>query len=99
MEQQTDPWITLTKNNVYDYLKGVDFSHPDFNLKVLKEQLSNFLGVVPAVKMKWNTVETINELKRDSGALDFKTAKDKLEQIEIVFVDTENKPKSFKFIF
>ena len=96
---EKDPWITIIKQTIYDHLKKIDFSNPDFNINILKEQLSEILGIKPAIKTKWNTIETINELKKSSGAKDYKTVKDKLEEIEIIFIDSKNKTNNFKFIF
>lgn len=91
-------WKKMLESNVYDYISQIDYNHPDFTLEDLKNELSKLIGVKPAVKLKWHTSEKINELKRDSGAKDYKEIIEKVEQIDIVFVDENNTPINLKFL-
>lgn len=91
-------WKNMIESNVYDYISKIDYTHPDFSMHEFKSELNKIIGLTPAVKMKWNTIEQINELKRDSGAKDYKKILEKVEEINIVFVDNNNIPIEFKFI-
>ena len=88
----------MIETNIYDYISQIDYNHPDFAMNEFKAQLATIIGMEPAVKIKWHTVEKINELKRDAGAKDFKEISDKAEQIDITFIDENNTPISLKFL-
>lgn len=96
-----DAWKEMIQTNIYEYISTVKYSHPDFSLQDFKKELGKIIGMEPAVKIKWNTIEKINELKKAAGAKDYKTVVDKAEQIEIIFteqVDNEQKLINLKFI-
>lgn len=91
-------WKKMIESNIYDYISKIDYNHPDFDLNEFKIQLGKIVGMEPGVKIKWNTIEKINELKKDAGASDFKEIIDKAEQIDITFVDEDQKPIKLKFL-
>lgn len=91
-------WKQMMETNVSDYVSKVDFKNPDFSIDEFKNDLGKILGMKPSVKLKWHTSETVNELLKQSGATNYKEIVEKVEQINITFVDDENKPVQFKFI-
>lgn len=91
-------WKTMTEKNIIEYIQSVDFKHPDFDLKEVKKALKQIIGSEPSVKLKWNTSEKINELLRDSGAKDYKEVIEKIEHVEIIYLDSDNRPIPIKLI-
>jgi len=93
-------WLEITKENVYEYLSKIDYSNPNFDINVMKENLANIIGVKPAVKIDWITAVSINELKRDAGMDkdDYETKKEVPMNIEIVFIDENNTPIKLDYI-
>lgn len=91
-------WKKMIESNVYDYISKIDYNNPDFNINEFKVELGKIIGMEPAVKIKWNTIEKINELKKDAGVSDFKQIIDKAEGIHITFVDENQKPIVLKFL-
>jgi hypothetical protein len=91
-------WKKMIESNIYDYISTVDYRHPDFTVAEFKLNLKKIIGIEPAVKLKWNTSEKINELKKQSGAIDYKEIIEKIEMIDITFIDENNKPIELKFI-
>jgi len=100
----TSEWREMIKSNICDYLTTIDCNHPDFSIKEFKTQLKNIIGIEPGVKIKWNTTEKINELKKSSGLSesDYIEKTEKAEELEITFLD-ENaediKLVNLKFLF
>lgn len=91
-------WKKMLEQNLYEYLQNVKFDHPDFSIKELKQNLKSLLGTEPAVNIKWNTYDKINELKKAAGAKDYKETIDEAQQIDIIIVDENQTPINFKFI-
>lgn len=91
-------WKKMLEQNLYEYLQNVKFDHPDFSIKELKQKLKGILGAEPAVNIKWNTYEKVNELKKAAGAKDYSETIDEAQQIDIIIVDENQTPINFKFI-
>ena len=91
-------WKQMMETNISDYVSKVDFKNPDFSVNEFKAELSKILGMKPGVKLKWKTTEKVNELLKASGAKNYKEVSDKVEQVNITFIDDEQKPIEFKFI-
>ena len=94
-------WLEIIKENVYEYISAIDYAHPDFDVNVLKADLSKIIGTTPAVQIKWaSKVESINELKRDAGMdpSDYEVRKEVPNIIDIVFVDDDNMPIKLQYI-
>lgn len=90
-------WKDMMEAHIYEYLQKVNFTDNDFSLKQLKEELSKITGSTPAVKIKWNTKEKINEhLKSDDP--NYKTIIEKAEEIQIGIVTSAENIVNFKFI-
>ena len=64
----------------------------------LKNNLAKIVGIKPAVKLKWKTTEKVNELLKSAGAKNHTEIIDKVEQVNITFIDSNNIPVEFKFI-
>ncbi len=94
-----DAWLEMIKTNVYEYLSTVEYNHPDFNINEFKNNLSKIIGMQPAVKINWDTKEKINELKKAAGATNFIDKIEKAKDVEIVFINAEQKPITLKFLF
>jgi len=96
-----DAWKEMIQTNVYEYISKIDYNHPDFDVKEFKRNLATIIGMEPAVKIKWNTTEKINELKKAAGAEDYKTIIEKAQEIEIFFTEQDQStqiPISLKFL-
>ena len=98
-----DAWKEMIQTNIYEYISKIDYNSPDFSIKEFKLNLAKIIGMEPAVKIKWNTTEKINELKKAAGAQDYKTIIEKAEEIEIFFTQDNNftetaVPISLKFL-
>lgn len=88
----------MIEANVYDLISQTDFNHVDFNINEFKLQLKKLTGVLPGVKLKWNTSEKVNELLKASGAENHTQIIEKLEEIHISLVDADNLPYQIKFM-
>lgn len=93
-----DEWQKLIENNISEYIATVDFKHPDFSIKELKQQLKQIIGSEPNVQLKWSKTEKVNELLKDSGVEQHKEIIEKVEQVNIVFLSPDDKPIPFKLI-
>lgn len=94
----TDSWQEMIKTNIQEYISKVDFRNPDFSLNELKKELGQIVGIIPAVQLKWNKQEKVNELLKQAGAKNHTETIEKVEGLSISFVDADNKPIQFKFI-
>lgn len=88
----------MMETNVGDYITKVDFKNPEFSINEFKLELSKILGIKPAVKLKWNTQEKVNELLKASGVKNHTEIVEKVQQVNIIIVDENNTPIEFKFI-
>lgn len=88
----------MMETNVGDYITKVDFKNPEFSINEFKLELSKILGIKPAVKLKWNTQEKVNELLKASGVKNHTEVVEKVQQVNITIVDENNTPIEFKFI-
>lgn len=93
-----DEWQNIIKQNISEYIATVDFKHPDFSINELKQNLKRIIGSEPNVRLKWNTIEKVNELLKDSGVEQHKEIIEKVEQVDIVFMSPEGKPFPLKLI-
>jgi len=97
-----DAWKEMIQTNIYEYISKIDYNSSDFSLAGFKSDLKKIIGMEPAVKIKWNVSEKINELKKAAGAEDYKTIIEKAEQIEIFFTEINDNDKqipiSLKFL-
>lgn len=91
-------WKQMMESNVSDYIATVDFKNPDFSVNEFKKELSKILGLTPSVKLKWKTTTKVNELLKASGVENHTEVIDKVEAVNITFVDTDNK-NAIKFNF
>jgi hypothetical protein len=91
-------WKEMMETNVSEYISKVDFKNPDFSINEFKTELSKILGMKPAVKLKWDTKHKVNELLKASGVTNYTEVVEKVEQVDITFVDENNVPIAFKFI-
>ena len=91
-------WKQMMETNVSEYISKVDFRNPDFSINEMKLELSKILGIKPAVKLKWKSHTKVNELLKASGAKEHTEVIDKVEGVNITFIDENNTPIEFKFI-
>lgn len=91
-------WKQMIETNISEYITQIDFKHPDFSINEFKINLSKLIGITPAVKLKWDKIEKINELLKKSGATDYKEIIEKVQQIDITIVDENNTPIVFKYM-
>lgn len=91
--------MTEVEKELFEMLSKVKFDSPDFDLKILKQQMSLVMGTPVSINLKWNKTEKINELVKSTGAAEkeWKTIVEKVDQIKIGFI-ADGKPKEFKFI-
>ena len=93
-----DEWQKIMEQNISEYIATVDFKHPDFSVHQLKTQLKTIIGSDPNVRLKWNTVEKVNELLKDSGVEQHKEIIEKVEEVNLVFMNPDGKPIPLKLI-
>lgn len=93
-----DEWQKIIEQNISEYIATVDFKHPDFSVAELKKQLKSIIGSEPNVRLKWSTHEKINELLKDSGVEHHKEIIEKVEEVNLVFMNQEGKPIPLKLI-
>lgn len=91
-------WKQMIEVNITDYIKNIDFKHPDFSINEFKLELGKIIGIIPAVKLKWDKTEKINELLKKSGAKEYSEIIENVKQIDITIVDENNVPILFKYI-
>lgn len=89
-------WEAIINENISNYIAGYNFK--DFDIKEFKKDLNKIIGITPAVKPKWKTTERVNELKKAAGVEDFIEITEKIQSIEIVFVDADDKPYNLQFL-
>lgn len=94
-----DSWQQMIEQNILEYVSTIDFKNPDFSIKEVKQQLKKIIGSEPNVRLKWNSVEKVNELLKASGVENYKEIIEKVEQIELVYMSPDNKPIPFKIMF
>lgn len=93
-----DEWQKIIEQHISEYIATVDFKHPDFSIQELKTNLKKIIGSEPNVKLKWNTTEKVNELLKDSGTEHYKEIIEKVEEVNLVFMNPDGKPIPLKLI-
>lgn len=94
-------WKEMIQTNVFEYISKINYNDDNFSIGNFKKDLGKIIGMEPAVKIKWKTIEKVNELKKAAGVTDYKTIIEKVEQIEIFFTDEldgKSIPASFNFL-
>jgi len=93
-----DEWQKIIEQNISEYIATVDFKHPDFTVKELKQRLKSIIGTEPNVRLKWNTTEKVNELLKDSGVEQHKEIVEKVDEVNLVYMSPEGRPIPLKLI-
>ena len=47
---------------IYEYVKGVNFNDPRFNVNQVKSDLTRLLHEEPGIKLQWANEKTVNEV-------------------------------------
>jgi hypothetical protein len=83
---------SMTENSIQDFIMSVDFKSEEWSVDLIKEAIQRMTGEQPGVKINYQKDVLINEIKGE--ATEYK----KLNSIEIVFTDLDDKIKRVEYI-
>ena len=83
---------SMKEESIRNYILSVDFNRDDWKLSQIKEEMRRFLGEEPGIDIIYKKDVIINEILGE--AKEFK----KIEKIEIVFTDLDDKFKKLQFL-
>lgn len=82
---------SIKENLIKDYISNINFKSEDWGLSQIKEDMRKFLGEEPGIDVSWDKDVVFNEIIGESKEIS------KVNNITIVFTDTDNKFKKLKF--
>ena len=82
----------MKEESIRNYILSIDFNRDDWKLPQIKEEMRKFLGEEPGIDIIYKKDVIINEILGE--AKEFK----KIEKIEIVFTDLDDKFKKLQFL-
>jgi len=77
---------------IREYVSNIDFSHDDWKLSKIKEDMRRFLGEEPGIEVVYKKDVMLNEVSGE--AKEFVD----VDKIQIIFTDTDDKFKKLEFI-
>jgi hypothetical protein len=83
---------SMKEESIRNYILSIDFNRDDWKLPQIKEEMRRFLGEEPGIDIIYKKDVIINEILGE--AKEFK----KIEKIEIVFTDLDDKFKKLQFL-
>ena len=83
---------SMKEESIRNYILSIDFNRDDWKLPQIKEEMRKFLGEEPGIDIIYKKDVIINEILGE--AKEFK----KIEKIEIVFTDLDDKFKKLQFL-
>lgn len=83
---------SMKEESIRNYILSIDFSRDDWKLPQIKEEMRRFLGEEPGIDIIYKKDVIINEILGE--AKEFK----KIEKIEIVFTDLDDRFKKLQFL-
>lgn len=82
----------MKEESIRNYILSIDFNRDDWKLPKIKEEMRKFLGEEPGIDIIYKKDVIINEILGE--AKEFK----KIEKVEIVFTDLDDKFKKLQFL-
>ena len=82
----------MKEESIRNYILSIDFNRDDWKLPQIKEEMRRFLGEEPGIDIIYKKDVIINEILGE--AKEFK----KIEKVEIVFTDLDDKFKKLQFL-
>ena len=82
----------MKEESIRNYILSIDFNRDDWKLPRIKEEMRKFLGEEPGIDIIYKKDVIINEILGE--AKEFK----KIEKVEIVFTDLDDKFKKLQFL-
>ena len=82
----------MKEESIRNYILSIDFNRDDWKLPKIKEEMRRFLGEEPGIDIIYKKDVIINEILGE--AKEFK----KIEKVEIVFTDLDDKFKKIQFL-
>jgi hypothetical protein len=94
-------WKETIVLGINEYMQNFNSKDPNISLQQIKSDLQKLIGIQPAIKLKWSEKKMINELKKSAGLneSEYTTIIDKVDEIDIYFLDNKNNPISLKYMF
>ena len=83
---------SMKEESIRNYILSIDFNRDDWKLPQIKEEMRKFLGEEPGIDIIYKKDVIINEILGE--AKEFK----KIEKIEIVFTDLDDRFKKLQFL-
>ena len=83
---------SMKEESIRNYILSIDFNRDDWKLPQIKEEMRRFLGEEPGIDIIYKKDVIINEILGE--AKEFK----KIEKIEIVFTDLDDRFKKLQFL-
>jgi hypothetical protein len=83
---------SMKEESIRNYILSIDFNRDDWKLPKIKEEMRRFLGEEPGIDIIYKKDVIINEILGE--AKEFK----KIEKVEIVFTDLDDKFKKIQFL-
>ena len=83
---------SMKEESIRNYILSIDFNRDDWKLPQIKEEMRRFLGEEPGIDIIYKKDVIINEILGE--AKEFK----KIDKIEIVFTDLDDKLKKLQFL-
>ena len=81
---------TITESNINNFMSGIDFKG-NWTVNEIKQGIQKFTGELPGVQINYKKDISINEIKGEV------TEVKKVDNIEIVFTDLDNRIKRLSF--
>lgn len=94
-------WKQMLETHIHEYVSGIKFDHPDFNINEFKEGIKKITNLLPAVKLHWNDKVEINQLLLESGApkSEYEKIIENVQQVDITLLDPDtNLPFQIKIL-
>jgi hypothetical protein len=83
---------SIKEDTIQKFIMDIDFTSDDWSVNNIKQTIKNMIGEMPGIKINYKKDVLINEIKGE--AQEYK----KLNSIEIVFTDLDDKIKRVEYI-
>jgi hypothetical protein len=77
---------------IKEYLSRIDFKNDDWSINQMSKDMQKFLGEIPAIDVVYKKDVMVTEVTGESREIK------KLNKIEVVFTDTDDKMKKLSII-
>ena len=84
--------MTLKESSIKEYISHIDFKSDEWSLSKIKQDMRRFLGEEPAIDVIYKKDVLINEHTQEAKEIR------KIDKVQIVFYDTDEKFKKLEFL-